>query len=231
MAESIHGIGDEEADHNFLGKPRDWIDALSRNCFPSRHTHLGDSGCGHSCCQRKKGHSDDRAEDPDQEHDHAHDHGDCEGGDRHRAADEREILPWLKLALELDPKQVQTYIVAAFWLRTSLKQVDQAERLLREAGLADGEAWEALAPLVAGTLDNLRRQGPLAALTGPVARGDVDTLTRHLEALRGTEAELYRRLGEAALELARRRGMDEAVAARVARALATDPPLARSPEA
>ena len=106
-----------------------------------------------------------------------------------------------------------------------------AERLLREAGLADGEAWEALAPLVAGTLDNLRRQGPLVALTGPVARGDVDTLTRHLAALSGTEAELYRRLGEATLELARRRGMDEAVAARVALALATDPPPARSPEA
>lgn len=106
-----------------------------------------------------------------------------------------------------------------------------AERLLREAGLAEGEAWEALAPLVGGTLDNLRRQGPLAALTGPVARGDVDTLTRHLAALSGTEAELYRRLGEATLELARRRGMDEAVAARVARVLATDPPRARSPEA
>ena len=106
-----------------------------------------------------------------------------------------------------------------------------AERLLREAGLAEGEAWEALAPLVAGTLDNLRRQGPLTALTGPVARGDVDTLTSHLAALSGSEAELYRRLGEAALELARRRGMDETVAVRVARALATDPPPARSPEA
>ncbi len=106
-----------------------------------------------------------------------------------------------------------------------------AVRLLREAGLADGEAWEALAPLVAGTLDNLRRQGPLAALTGPVARGDVDTLTRHLAALSGTEAELYRRLGEATLELARRRGLDEAVAVRIAQALATDLPPGRSPKA
>ncbi len=106
-----------------------------------------------------------------------------------------------------------------------------AERLMREAGLTEGEAWEALAPLVGGTLDNLRRQGPLAALTGPVARGDVDTLTRHLGALSGTEAELYRRLGEAALELARRRGMDEAVAARVAQALATDPLRVRSTKA
>jgi predicted short-subunit dehydrogenase-like oxidoreductase (DUF2520 family) len=106
-----------------------------------------------------------------------------------------------------------------------------AERLMREAGLDEGSAWEALAPLVAGTLDNLRRQGPLAALTGPVARGDVDTLMRHLAALSGPEVELYRRLGEAALELARRRGMDEAVAARVAQALTTDPLPARSPEA
>lgn len=49
-----------------------------------------------------------------------------------RPGDEREILPWLKLSLELDPKRVQTYVVASYWLRTSLKQVDQAERLLRD---------------------------------------------------------------------------------------------------
>ena len=83
-----------------------------------------------------------------------------------------------------------------------------AERLLRKAGLAEGEAWAALLPLVAGTLDNLSGQGPLAALTGPVARGDVDTVARHLAVLEGTEAELYRGLGEAALELARHRGMN-----------------------
>ena len=103
-----------------------------------------------------------------------------------------------------------------------------AQRLLRHAGLSDAEAWQALRPLVEGTLENLTRQEPLAALTGPVARGDTATVRRHLEALTSDDAGLYRALGRAALELAQKRGMDEATAAQVATALATDvPPVIR----
>jgi len=99
-----------------------------------------------------------------------------------------------------------------------------AQRLLRLAGLSDAEAWQALRPLVAGTFDNLSGQGPLAALTGPVARGDTATLRRHIERLSRDDGLLYRALGRAALELAREQGMDETTALAVADALATDPP-------
>jgi len=103
-----------------------------------------------------------------------------------------------------------------------------AQRLLRHAGLTDAEAWQALRPLVEGTLENLARVGPLGALTGPVARGDEATIRRHVEALTQDDAALYRILGRAALELAQKRGMDEGTAARVAAALATDlPPVLR----
>jgi tetratricopeptide (TPR) repeat protein len=33
---------DEHCGHDFLGQPRNWIDAFGRNFFPSKHTHLGD---------------------------------------------------------------------------------------------------------------------------------------------------------------------------------------------
>lgn len=99
-----------------------------------------------------------------------------------------------------------------------------AQRLLRHAGLSDSEAWQALRPLVEGTLENLAHQQPMAALTGPVARGDEATVRRHLEALTSDDATLYRVLGRAALELAQKQGMDAATAARVAAALATDVP-------
>ena len=42
-----------------------------------------------------------------------------------------EILPWLKLSAELDPEDVRTYVVTAFWL-TRLKQVPAAEQVLRD---------------------------------------------------------------------------------------------------
>lgn len=46
--------------------------------------------------------------------------------------DEREILPWLKLAIELDPQAIETYTTTAFWLRKTLNKTDAAEALLRE---------------------------------------------------------------------------------------------------
>jgi len=106
-----------------------------------------------------------------------------------------------------------------------------AQRLLRHAGLSDAEAWQALRPLVEGTLENLLHQQPTDALTGPVVRGDDATIRRHLESLTKDDALLYRALGRVALELAEKRGMAEATAARVADALATDLPLVLRPGA
>jgi predicted short-subunit dehydrogenase-like oxidoreductase (DUF2520 family) len=99
-----------------------------------------------------------------------------------------------------------------------------AQRLLRQAGLSDGDAWAALRPLVEGTLENLIRRGPDGALTGPVARADDVTIGRHLAALTAEDGVVYRTLGRAALELAQGQGMDQTSAARVAEALATDRP-------
>lgn len=104
-----------------------------------------------------------------------------------------------------------------------------AQRLLQQAGLPDG-AWEALLPLVSGTFENLRQGGPLDALTGPVTRGDVATVIRHLAALPEEDVELYRRLAVAALDLARGRGLDEHRAEQVAQALATGPRRGRPGE-
>ena len=43
-----------------------------------------------------------------------------------------EILPWLKIASKLDPEDVKTYLVMAYWLRYKLNQVSDAEHVLRE---------------------------------------------------------------------------------------------------
>ncbi|MBI2401531.1 MAG: DUF2520 domain-containing protein [Gemmatimonadetes bacterium] len=78
-----------------------------------------------------------------------------------------------------------------------------AQRLFVSAGLTDDAARKALATLMAGALENVRAAGPRAALTGPVVRGDIETVRRHLAVLHGPDAELYRTLSRAALELAR----------------------------
>ncbi len=86
--------------------------------------------------------------------------------------------------------------------------VSMAARLLVQAGIPASEALPAILPLVRGTLDNLEQLGVSAALTGPIARGDVDTVRRHLARLSPKERALYSALGLEALELARAAGLD-----------------------
>ncbi|MFQ6044927.1 MAG: Rossmann-like and DUF2520 domain-containing protein [Gemmatimonadales bacterium] len=92
-----------------------------------------------------------------------------------------------------------------------------AERLLVEAGFGSSEARAALTPLIAGSVENLREKGP-RALTGPVARGDADTVRMHLATLPRDLVEPYRALARAALEIAelseeKKRAIEEALAA------------------
>ena len=56
---------------------------------------------------------------------------------------ESEILPWLKLAAELDPQKIETYTVAAYWL-SDLGKVKEAERFLREGLLNNPDSYEIL---------------------------------------------------------------------------------------
>ena len=56
---------------------------------------------------------------------------------------EREILPWLKMSSALDPQKVETYVVAAYWLR-DLGKVKEAERFLRQGLLHNPGSYELL---------------------------------------------------------------------------------------
>ncbi len=77
-----------------------------------------------------------------------------------------------------------------------------AHRLLERAGVSPEDARDALAPIIRGTVENIVRRGPEEALTGPIARGDIATIRKHLNSLSTKEAALYRALGHAALDLA-----------------------------
>jgi len=67
--------------------------------------------------------------------------------------------------------------------------VAQSADVLRAAGVA--EPSRMLAPLLSAALDNALRLGD-AGLTGPVARGDADTVAGHIAALRDTSPEALR---------------------------------------
>jgi predicted short-subunit dehydrogenase-like oxidoreductase (DUF2520 family) len=89
-----------------------------------------------------------------------------------------------------------------------------AERLARSAGVPPDEAPRLDLPLLRGAVANLDA-GPAGALTGPILRGDVDTIAAHLAALGPNDGELYRQLGLATLPLAEQAGLSPEAASRV----------------
>jgi predicted short-subunit dehydrogenase-like oxidoreductase (DUF2520 family) len=66
---------------------------------------------------------------------------------------------------------------------------------------------------------NLEDPGLPGALTGPIARGDVETVRANLAAMDEVTRGLYARLGLAALELSRELGLEAAAATAIEREL------------
>lgn len=112
---------------------------------------------------------------------------------------------------------------AVFASNYLVASLEAALRLLAEAGVPRGESLPALMALAEGTLANVRSVGIPEALTGPVERGDAETVGRHAEALAVHAPGLagaYAALARIAVELARAKGsVDDAGAARLNAAL------------
>lgn len=78
----------------------------------------------------------------------------------------------------------------------------QAVELFCLTGMNSQEALSSILSLMMGTLENLERFGVPEALTGPLARADVEVVRQHLDHMPEPMAGLYRLLGQGALELA-----------------------------
>jgi predicted short-subunit dehydrogenase-like oxidoreductase (DUF2520 family) len=87
--------------------------------------------------------------------------------------------------------------------------LDVASGLWEVLGLSRERGLKALLPLVRGTIENLESVGLPDALTGPIARGDVGTVERHLSALREVAPDVlpvYKELARRAIPIARAKG-------------------------
>lgn len=87
--------------------------------------------------------------------------------------------------------------------------VDTAGTIFERIGIERSEGLPGLLKLVRGTLGNIEKLGTAGALTGPIARGDVETVELHMNAIRAAMPELeelYRVLGAATIDLALQKG-------------------------
>ena len=138
----------------------------------------------------------------------------------------RRIVTALKgLPLVIAPNRRQLYHAAAVVASNYMIAVlSFSVRLMMQAGVSEQDAVEALLPLVHGTLDNLEHLGVSAALTGPIARGDAETVRLHLARLSDSDRALYSGLGQELLRVARAAGLDPAKAEALDRLLASRTP-------
>lgn len=128
-----------------------------------------------------------------------------EGDERGRQMAQALATAMGGIPLSLDGGQMASYHAAAAMASNYLVAlIDAAAEVLTGTGLSPDQAVAALVPLAQGALANVAEQGVAGALTGPIRRGDQVTVARHLGALDGPLAEIYRALARRALEIAAR---------------------------
>lgn len=86
---------------------------------------------------------------------------------------------------------------------------DMAESWMRDCGFDARSAHEMLTPMMLGNMANVAEQGAVAALTGPVERGDAGTVAKHLSVLDGDDREIYRLLSLRLVAIARQKHPDK----------------------
>ncbi|MFC5051911.1 Rossmann-like and DUF2520 domain-containing protein [Rubritalea spongiae] len=80
-------------------------------------------------------------------------------------------------------------------------------QLYQQAGIERDQSLALMHPIMTATLANIFQHGTTKALTGPIARGDTETVQNHLNALTDDKLQsIYRSLGEVALTLSEQQG-------------------------
>lgn len=98
------------------------------------------------------------------------------------------------------------HAAACFASNLAAALLSQSFALMEECGFSAEEARRALTPLILGNAENICAHGAKKALTGPVSRGDILTVRKHLSVLSGRTERIYRELSA---ELARISGHGE----------------------
>jgi predicted short-subunit dehydrogenase-like oxidoreductase (DUF2520 family) len=120
--------------------------------------------------------------------------------------------------VELKAKDKVLYHAAAvFACNYMVTLVKLATDLWQNFGVPQEKATKALVPLLRGTLHNIEAIGIPNCLTGPIARGDMGTINKHLDALKANAPHLlstYRELGRQTIPIALAKGKIDQLKAR-----------------
>lgn len=99
-------------------------------------------------------------------------------------------------------KTSSTYHLAnVFVSNLTLSLLDIGISYFKKIGLNEEEALNAIKPLIQGNIDNITKKGFVNSLTGPVLRGDITTIEKHLSVIDKEDKDLYKILSLNLLKL------------------------------
>lgn len=92
--------------------------------------------------------------------------------------------------VSITPESKALYHAAAVMVSNQIVALaDMGTALLTRCGFSEETAAQALSPLLLGNAQAVAEKGAVAALTGPIERGDVETVSKHLQEIRKFAAE------------------------------------------
>jgi len=98
------------------------------------------------------------------------------------------------------------HIASVFYANFFIALADMGLEILNESKAISSHKLPFLKPLILSTIENLTKLGPADALTGPLSRGDFDTLRHHLKYLEKNHPglkETYQLLGKRLAKLSK----------------------------
>lgn len=100
-----------------------------------------------------------------------------------------------------DCQKSKYHASAVFASNHVLAVINIATKLIEQCGFSKEQAKNALNPIISNNINNYLEKGVEKALTGPVARNDVQTIKKHLDTLCGNQLEIYKLLTKELIEI------------------------------
>lgn len=101
--------------------------------------------------------------------------------------------------------KVRYHCAAAMVSNHVIALIQQGLEIMCSCGFDEASALAALSPIISGNVAHIVRDGTVASLTGPVERGDIGTVKKHLESLNEKDAQLYSLLSSKLVRLGERK--------------------------
>ena len=100
------------------------------------------------------------------------------------------------------------HLAAAIVSNHMVALMEESIQLMQQCGFTEEGARAAFTPIVKGNISHLLETGTTASLTGPVERGDLSTIEKHLHCLNKEDQILYKLLSRKLLAIGKRKNPD-----------------------